>query len=62
MMKRLDSIFILTMLAALFLISFNNKQQSRPSISPYAENDRYWHYKGEPLLLLEGPKANYLFN
>ena len=37
------------------------KTSDRDSIRPYAENLRYWQYKGEPVLLLGGTEDDNLF-
>ena len=30
-------------------------------IKPYAENPRYWQYKGKPVMLLGGSKTDHIF-
>ena len=37
----------------------NDKNADR--IKPYAENPRYWQYKGKPVLLLGGSKTDHIF-
>lgn len=61
-MKPIYSIFYRILLATFVFISCNDISQSQSPISPYTENNRYWQYKGEPVLLLGGSKGNYLFN
>jgi hypothetical protein len=34
---------------------------NRDRIKPYAENPRYWQYKGRPVLLLGGSKTDHIF-
>ncbi|UCC98899.1 MAG: hypothetical protein JSW66_03215 [Phycisphaerales bacterium] len=38
-----------------------NEPSNADRIKPYAENPRYWQYKGRPVLLLGGSKTDHIF-
>jgi hypothetical protein len=58
-----SAIFFALIFEAAFSFAQNQDQgmKNEDRIKPWAENPRYWQYKGQPLLLLGGSKTDHLF-
>ena len=55
----MKSLVSLSLLLFLFVLSCNNQVKNKIGqdyIKPFADNKKYWEYKGEPVLLLGGTK------